>query len=85
MSPLLRFGGLLAPPRFLKLWAGQTVSVGGSLVSHVALPLIAIMTLNASPGEVALLRIADLVPGIFIGPSPGVFLGLPGSQRRPEY
>ena len=53
MFTLQRFGGLWRHPDFLKLWAGQTVSLGGSLVSRVALPLGAILTLDASPGEVA--------------------------------
>lgn len=34
-------GGLWRHPDFLKLWAGQTVSLGGSLVSRVALPFSA--------------------------------------------
>jgi MFS family permease len=76
-----RFGGLWRHPDFLKLWAGQTVSLGGSLVSRVALPLVAILTLEASPGEVALLRIADLVPGIVIGLFAGVWVDR--LRRRP--
>ena len=43
MSPLQHFGGLWRHPDFLKLWLGQTVSLGGSLVSRVALPLVAIL------------------------------------------
>jgi MFS family permease len=78
---LKRFGGLWRHPDFLKLWAGQTVSLGGSLVSRVALPLVAILTLDATPGEVALLRIADLVPGIVIGLFAGVWVDR--LRRRP--
>ena len=74
MFTLQRFGGLWRHPDFLKLWAGQTVSLGGSLVSRIALPLVAIVTLEASPGEVALLRVADLVPGIMIGLFAGVWV-----------
>jgi MFS family permease len=76
-----RFVGLWRHPDFLKLWAGQTVSLGGSLVSHVALPLVAILTLNATPFEVALLRITDLVPGIVIGLFAGVWADR--LRRRP--
>jgi MFS family permease len=76
-----RFGGLWRHPDFLKLWTGQTVSLGGSLVSHVAIQLVAILTLNASPAEVALLRIADLVPGIVIGLFAGVWVDR--LRRRP--
>jgi predicted MFS family arabinose efflux permease len=76
-----RFGGLWRHPDFLKLWAGQTVSLGGSLVSRVALPLVAILTLDASPGEVALLRMADLLPGIILGLFAGVWVDR--LKRRP--
>ena len=76
-----RFGGLWRHPDFLKLWAGQTVSLGGSLVSRVALPLVAILTLDATPGEVALLRIADLLPGILLGLFAGVWVDR--LRRRP--
>jgi len=78
---LKRFGGLWRHPDFLKLWAGQTVSLGGSLVSRIALPLVAILTLEASPAEVALLRIADLLPGIVIGLFAGVWVDR--LRRRP--
>ncbi len=81
MFILKRFGGLWRHPDFLKLWAGQTVSLGGSLVSRVALPLVAILTLDATPAEVALLRIADLVPGIEIGLFAGVWVDR--LRRRP--
>jgi MFS family permease len=81
MFILKRFGGLWRHPDFLKLWAGQTVSLGGSLVSRIALPLVAILTLEASPSEVALLRVADLVPGIVIGLFAGVWVDR--LRRRP--
>jgi MFS family permease len=78
---LPQFGGLWRHPDFLKLWAGQTVSLGGSLVSRVALPCVALLTLDASPGETALLRTADLVPGIVIGLFAGVWADR--LRRRP--
>jgi MFS family permease len=68
-------------PDFLKLWAAQTVSLGGSLVSRVALPLVAILTLDASAGEAALLRMADLLPGILLGLFAGVWVDR--VRRRP--
>jgi predicted MFS family arabinose efflux permease len=60
-------GGLWRHPEFLKLWAGQTVSVFGTLVSRTALPFAAALTLHAGPGEMALLGIAELVPGFLAG------------------
>lgn len=56
---------------FLKLWAGQTVSVIGSQVTVLALPTIAILQLRATPFEVGLLaalqRIAFPVLALFAG------------------
>ena len=41
---------------FLKLWAAETVSLFGSQVSQLALPLVAIILLDASAFEVSALR-----------------------------
>ena len=81
MSRYVRFDGLWRHPDFLKLWAGHTVSLAGSLVGRFALPLVAILTLDASPGEVALLRMADHLPGVVIGLVAGVWVDR--LRRRP--
>jgi predicted MFS family arabinose efflux permease len=77
----VRLDGLWRHPDFLKLWAGHTVSMAGSLVGRFALPLVAIITLDASPGEVALLRMADVLPGVVIGLAAGVWVDR--LRRRP--
>src|SRR5687767_3710721 len=61
-----RFGGLWQQSDFLKLWAGQTVSLFGSLVGQFALPLVAVLTLEASPAQVALLYVCEMAPGIVV-------------------
>src|SRR6186713_815412 len=81
VSSSSRASGLWRHPDFLKLWAGHTVSLAGSLVGRFALPLIAIITLGASPGEVALLRMADHLPGVVIGLVAGVWVDR--LRRRP--
>ncbi len=81
MSALSRLDGLWRHPDFLKLWLGQTVSLGGSLVSRIAIPLVAIITLSASPGEVAMLRVAESLPGVLIGLFAGVWVDR--FRRRP--
>lgn len=40
---------------FLKLWAGQTVSLVGSQTTILALPLAAVLTLRATPAQVGVL------------------------------
>ncbi|GLY97138.1 MFS transporter [Actinoplanes sp. NBRC 103695] len=50
--------------RFGKYWAGQTVSEFGDRVSELALPLIAVTTLAATPAEVGLLTAAVWTPNL---------------------
>jgi hypothetical protein len=42
-------------PDFLKLWAGETVSLFGSQITALALPLTAVLLLGAGPFEMGLL------------------------------
>ena len=66
---------------FLKLWAGQTVSIFGTLVGKTALPFTAILVLDAGALEVGLLMAADIVPALLFGLAAGVWVDrLP---RRP--
>lgn len=74
MSRLPRLDGLWRHPDFLKLWAGQTVSLAGSLMGRFAMPLVAISVLDASPGEVALLKMGELLPGVAVGLAAGVLV-----------
>ncbi|MEV0170222.1 MFS transporter [Streptomyces sp. NPDC050803] len=50
--------------RFLRFWAGQTVSQFGDRVSELALPLIAVGVLHASAGQVALLTALVWLPNL---------------------
>jgi len=43
-------------PEFIKFWVGQSVSLVGSEVSQLAMPLLAVLSLGASPGEMGVLR-----------------------------
>lgn len=79
----------LAPPHrglfrhrdFRLLWIGQTTSKLGSSVTSVALPLVAVATLNASTFQVALLSAAAWSPWLLIGLPAGAWVDrLP---RRP--
>ena len=55
----------------MKLWAGQTVSELGSVVTRTAVPLVALLVLGAGPFEMALLvvsgSLAVLLVGFFAG------------------
>lgn len=69
----MRFTGLWRHPDFVRLWAGQTISVFGSLITGTALPFTAILALDASAFEVGLLAASRTVPGLLIGPFAGVW------------
>lgn len=65
----------------MKLWTGQTISEFGSLITAAALPFTAVLVLQATPLQMALLSAADLLPGFLFGLFAGVWVDrLP---RRP--
>ncbi|NUR28307.1 MAG: MFS transporter, partial [Catenulispora sp.] len=57
-------GSLWRHPDFLRFWFGETVSLLGTQVTNLALPLTAITTFHASDAQVGLLRFVQLVPYI---------------------
>src|SRR6266542_3436411 len=58
----VRLTGLWQHPDFLKLWAGQSVSLVGSSVTGLALPLTAVLLLNATPAQMGIMRAAQYLP-----------------------
>ena len=71
--------GLWRNADFLKLWAGQTISVFGTLMG--AIPFTAILVLNATPFQMSLIRAAAVAPGLVFALLAGVWIDrLP---RRP--
>ena len=45
-------------PDFRKFWAGRTISLFGSEITMLALPLTAILTLDATPAQLGILTAA---------------------------
>lgn len=66
---------------FAKFWAGETVSLFGTQVTYLALPLTAIYTFKASAAEVGVLRFAQLAPYIGLALLFGVWVDR--HRRRP--
>lgn len=65
----------------MNLWIGQSVSLLGSQVTLLALPLTAVLVLDASPAQLGLLYAAQTAPFIVFGLLAGVWVDrLP---RRP--
>ena len=74
-------GGLWRHRDFLKLWSAETISQFGSQVAQLALPLVAILVLDASAFEVAALATVEFLPFILFTLPAGVWVDrLP---RRP--
>ena len=66
---------------FVRVWTAATISIFGSLITRIALPLVAILTLGAGPIEVALLRSMDLGALLVVGLVAGAWVDR--LRRRP--
>jgi MFS family permease len=67
-------GGLLRTRNFGLFWVGESVSAFGSAITTVALPLVAVSTLHASTGMVALLTAANWLPWLLFGLPAGTWV-----------
>jgi MFS family permease len=66
---------------FRKLWIGDTISQFGTQVSQLAIPLVAILFLQASAFEVALLGVIEFLPFLLFSLPAGAWVDR--LQRRP--
>jgi MFS family permease len=73
---------LLRLPAFRNLWLGQSVSLLGDQISFIALPLAAVLVLDAGPGQMGLLGAAALAPHLLLSLPAGVWLDRVVSRRR---
>ena len=76
-----RFAGLWQHPDFMKLWVGQTVSEFGSRITRGGIPLIAVITLSASPADMGILAAVASLPVLVFGLFAGVWVDR--LRRRP--
>jgi MFS family permease len=77
----LRFAGLWRHADFVKLWAGQTISLIGSQITFLALPLTAVLVLDATPAQMGFLTAAEAIPSLLVGLFVGVWVDR--YRRRP--
>jgi MFS family permease len=68
-------------PDFLKLWLGHAVSLFGSEITALAIPLTAILTLDAGPIEMGILAASGTTPSLIFGLAAGVWVDR--VRRRP--
>ena len=72
---LRRFG-------FRRFWLGETVSLVGDQITLIALPLVAVLALHASPAEMGYLVAAALVPNLLFSLHAGAWLDRRGRRRQ---
>lgn len=70
-----------APGDFARFWAGQSISQVGTQFTAVALPLLAALTLGASPVAVGILAAASGLPHLLFGLLAGAWIDR--LRRRP--
>jgi MFS family permease len=72
---------VLRNPDFVRLWTAETISQFGTQVSLLALPLVAVTLLNATPFEVAALGMIEFLPFILFSLPAGAWVDR--LRRRP--
>ena len=74
MRSLWPKGGLWRHRDFLKLWSAETISVFGSQFTGLALPLVAVLLLDASAFAVSALFVIEFLPFILFAIPAGVWV-----------
>lgn len=74
-------GGLWLNKNFMNLWGAETVSQFGSQITPVAIPLMAALTLDATPFQMGTLAAASGLPVLVIGFVAGAWVDR--LRRRP--
>lgn len=77
-----RVPSLLREEAFRRYWCAQTISYVGDQVTIVALPLAAVLTLNATPFQLGLLSAAGLLPNLLISIHAGAWVDRRGQRRK---
>lgn len=66
---------------FLNVWTAETISVFGAQFTMLAVPLAAVLMLDAGPGEMGILIAAEMLPFLLFGLVVGVWVDR--MKRRP--
>lgn len=77
----IHFDGLWRHKDFLRLWAGQTISVFGTMIGGTALSFTAILFLEATPLQIGILNAMETAPALLAGLFAGVWVDR--ARRRP--
>jgi MFS family permease len=73
---------LLREHNFRNFWLGQTISVFGDQITLLALPIVAVLVLDADPAQMGLLTAVGLLPHLLLSLPAGVWLDRIQRRRR---
>ncbi len=73
---------LLREADFRNLWLGQSISLLGDQITYIALPLAAVLELDAGPAEMGFLGAAALTPHLLLSLPAGVWLDRVARRKR---
>jgi MFS family permease len=77
VPPLLR-----ESPTFRRFWAGQAVSLLGDQISLIALPLVAVLALDANAAQMGYLVAAELAPNLLFSLHAGAWADRRARKRQ---
>ena len=69
-------------PEFRQFWTGQTVSLFGDQITQLAVPLAAVLVLDAGPAQMGYLTAANLVPYLLFSLHAGAWVDRRGRRRQ---
>src|SRR5688500_7948958 len=78
----MRLPALLRELDFRRFWIGQTVSLFGDQITLIALPLTAVLILDAGPAEMGYLVAAELAPALLFSLHAGAWIDRRGRRRQ---
>ncbi|HEX2620569.1 MAG TPA: MFS transporter, partial [Phototrophicaceae bacterium] len=81
MTNRFNFTGLWQHADFMNLWVGETISLLGSQITAIGLPLTAALILEATPEQMGILGAAEFLPFLLVGLFAGVWVDR--RQRKP--
>jgi MFS family permease len=67
---------------FRRVWIGQTISLFGDQISLIAIPLTAVLVLDANAKQMGYLIAAELIPNLFFALHAGAWVDRRGRRRQ---
>jgi MFS family permease len=78
----LRLPTALREREFRRFWTGETISLFGDQITLLALPLVGVIALDASPAQMGYLGAASLFPGLLFSLHAGAWVDRRGKRRQ---